>query len=106
MSFRVPLRPLIFSGLLASAALAVAWTTPAAPSLAQQGPPPKEGREGKEGGDLEDVMHGMDKAFEEVIAAIEKKDAPAALALMSKMQQACITAKTMTPPKIRTVEEK
>ena len=51
-------------------------------------------------------MHGMEKAYEAVITAIEKKDAPAALALMSKIQQSCISAKTLTPPKLKTVEEK
>src|SRR5687767_11512934 len=56
--------------------------------------------------ELEEVMEGLDKNFEAVIAAIEKKDGPAGLELMAKLQQACISAKTLTPPKLRTVEEK
>lgn len=95
MSFRLPLRPLVLTALLASGAIAVSWATPTGAQLVTV----------TEGDDLEDVMHSLDKNFEAVYAAIEKKDAAAGLELMTKMQQACIAAKTLTPPKIRTIEE-
>ncbi|HTF91092.1 MAG TPA: cytochrome b562 [Planctomycetota bacterium] len=99
MSLRIPLRPLACSALLLSAAIAVAWAKPAtreplAPIVASQGD------------ELEDIMHGIDKNFEAAIEAIEKKDGVVALELMTKLQQGCISAKSMTPPKIKTVEEK
>ena len=100
MSFRIPLRPLAFSAILASAAVAVAWTRPAPPSdlLVPI--------QGKEGDDLEGLMKGIEKNFDAADAAIEKKDAATAMDLMTKIEQSCITAKTMTPPNIKTVEDK
>lgn len=99
MAIRAPLRVLTLSALLASAVVTVAWTRP----VQEKGPPPASA---KEGGDLEDVMHGIDKNFEAVIAAIEKKDGPAALELMTKLEQGVLSARLLTPPKLRTVEEK
>ncbi len=99
MAFRIPLRPLAFSALLASTAVAVAWTRPAPASDV----PPIVASEGD---DLEGIMKGIDKNFEATLAAIEKKDAAAAMDLVTKIQQGCISAKTFTPPKIKTVEEK
>lgn len=88
---------MVLTALLASAAVAVSWATPAkAPASVAR----------EEGEELEDVMHGIDKNFEAVNAAIEKKDAAAALELTTKIQLACISAKTLTPPKLRTIEEK
>lgn len=56
--------------------------------------------------ELEAVMEKLDENLEAVVAAIDKKDAAAGLELMTKLQQGCITAKTMTPPKTKTVGEK
>ena len=95
MTFRAPLLAFAFPLVLALGAAGLATPraepSPPAVSLADE---------------LEEVMEGMEKNFEAVIAAIEKKDAPAGLELMAKIQQACISAKTLTPPKLRTVEEK
>ena len=99
MSFRLPLRPVAFSALLLSAAVAVAWIQPDSAAA------PTAWTSGAED-DLEEIMEGMDKNFEAVYASIEKKEAAPALELMSKMQIACISAKTLTPPKLRTIEEK
>ncbi len=96
MAFRLPLRPLVLTALLASAAVAVSWAAPLQEKAAAAA----------EGEDLEEVMHGIDKNFEAVNAAIEKKDKAAALELTTKLQLACISAKTLTPPKLRTIEEK
>jgi len=102
MSFRMPLRPLLLSALLVSGAVAYAWPSPAprgelAPIVASEG-------EGEE--DLEEIMHGIDKNFEAVVAAIEKKEGPTGLEMMTKLEQSCISAKVLTPPKLRTIEEK
>ena len=99
MAFRTQLRPLILPALLASAAITVAWTNPPSPNTAAS-------IEVGEEEELEDIMHGIDKNFEAVMAAIEKKDAPGAMELTTKLQQSCISAKTFTPPKLKTVEEK
>jgi len=99
MSFRLPLRPVACLALLLSAALAVAWIQP------ESGPAPAAWVATAED-DLEGIMEGMDKNFEAVYASIEKKEAAPALELMSKLQLACISAKTLTPPKLKTVEEK
>ena len=99
MSFRLPLRPLAFSALLVSAAVAVAWTRPLPVTASERLVVVDEE-------DLEHLMEEMDKNFEAVLAAIEKKEAAPALELLTKMQLACISAKTLTPPKLRTIEEK
>ncbi|HUR28679.1 MAG TPA: cytochrome b562 [Planctomycetota bacterium] len=100
MTFRKSLRPLVLSALLVGGAVAVASTNP---SLGRSAP--ESAGEG-EGDDLEEVMQGIDKNFEAATKAIENKDGPAALELMTKLEQGCIGAKILTPPKLRTIEEK
>ena len=101
MSLRKSLRPLVLSALLVSGAVAVASTQP----FATDGTLREIASEGQ-GEDLEEVMHGIDKNFEAALVAIEKKDGPAALELMTKLEQGCLGAKILTPPKLRTIEEK
>jgi len=91
----------MITALLATGAVAVAWTNPPARDV----PVPVGVGEG-EGDDLEDIMHGIDKNFEAALAAIEKKDAATAMELATKLEQGCIGAKVLTPPKLRTIEEK
>ncbi len=98
MALRVPLRLLACSALIITAASLVAWATPATQTVSALPAAP-------DGGDLEEVMHDLEKQFEAVIAAIEKKEAKTALDLMTKVQTICIAAKTMTPPKIRIIPE-
>ena len=102
MQLRLPLRTLLLPALLVSAAVAVAWTNGAVSHAA----PAAVVAAGLEGDELEDVMNGIDKNFEAVLQAIEKKDAAAALDLVSKIQQGVVSAKTLPPPKLRTIEEK
>jgi hypothetical protein len=101
MAFRIPLRPLVLSTLLVSGAVAVAWTKPVTRDVSV----PVGVGEG-DGEDLEDIMHGIDKNFEAAIAAIDKKDGPAGMELTTKLEQSCLSAKVLNPPKLRTVEEK
>lgn len=100
MSIRLPLRPVALCTLLASAAVAVAWNRPVTAAAT-----PMTLAAGEEE-ELEEVMEGLDKNFEAALAAIEKKDGPAAIELAGKMQMAAMAAKTMTPPKLRIIEEK
>lgn len=97
MKLHAALRPLAILGLLSVGAFAVtsAGSTlpgPLSPAVVE--------------GDLEESMEAMDQAFEAVLAAIEKKDADAAMDPIGKMQAGCLQAKTMHPPKLRTVEDK
>lgn len=100
MSIRVPVRSLALPALLITAAVAVAFANPL--QRPEGGRPPQ--REG--GGELEHVMESIDKNFEAVLQSIEKKDAAAALELVSKIQSGVIESKSMLPPKLRTIEEK
>lgn len=97
MKIHAALRPLAILGLLSAGAFAVASSGPTSP--APVSPVTWEG-------DLEESMEAMDQAFEAVLAAIEKKDADAAMEPVGKMQTGCLHAKTMHPPKLRTVEDK
>jgi soluble cytochrome b562 len=99
MTTRLPIRPLALCSLLACAAIAVSWSRPPASVVITSAPAVSVD-------DLEEIMESLDKNFEAVLASIEKKEAAPALELTTKMQQACISAKTLTPPKLRTVEEK
>ncbi|MBK8180918.1 MAG: hypothetical protein IPK67_18905 [Planctomycetes bacterium] len=99
MSFRLPHVFLLLPALLVPAVFAFGWNDGEASAAAV--PAAISAEE-----ELEELMHGIDKDFEAVVQSIEKKDAAAALELVLKIQTAGVSAKTMMPPKLRTIEEK
>lgn len=56
--------------------------------------------------DLEKAMEAIDEGVDALQAAVEKKDAPAALELVAKIESSILIAKLQTPPKTKSIEEK
>jgi hypothetical protein len=56
--------------------------------------------------DLEKAMQAIDEGVDALEAAVEKKDAPAALELVAKIESSILIAKLQTPPKTKSIEEK